>query len=84
MLRFRPLNRTDQNDVESIYMSDARARDDSPSSNLRPIAGQSFPIFSLYASITEENNGSDSGCVEANARSNTYRSTALSSASVEV
>lgn len=54
------------------------------SSNLRLMFFHSLPILFSYALRTEANNGSDAGCVEENARSRTYKSTALSSTSVDI
>lgn len=59
-------------------------RKGSPSSKRRPTAGQSLPIRFWYAASTDAKRGSEAGCVDAKARSRTYRSTALSSTRVEV
>jgi hypothetical protein len=55
-----------------------------PSSRRRLIACHSDPSRVPYAVSTEVKRGSESGCVEAKARSSTYRSTALSSTSVDI
>lgn len=55
-----------------------------PSSSRREIAFHSFPVSISYAFKTEAKRDSEDGCVEEKARSNTYRSTALSSTSVEM
>jgi len=67
MLLLRPLKRTAD---ENKHKLENRISC-SPSSSRLSTVVQSLPIPSLYASITAENIGSESGCVDANALSST-------------
>jgi hypothetical protein len=81
MLRLRPLRRTRQMRATQSGIKNKRnqEKENIPSSSLDLTAAQCLPIFFSYAESTDVNMGSESGCVDAKARSKTYRSTALSS-----
>ena len=67
MLLLRPLRRTANENKNGLRNGGPH----SPSSNRLSTAIQSLPIPLLYASRTAKNIGSESGCVDANARSST-------------